>query len=113
MSPTRTRTVLLHSVGILVAALPARAGDPPSRELLLELTQQTRLAGTVGSFVAAKNVARRLEQAGWKTEIEEREVLLSYPRHVELAIFAGDAPLAPISERIERFDPDAIPPGHV
>jgi N-acetylated-alpha-linked acidic dipeptidase len=116
MSSVRTRCVVHSLAGILLAApaIPA-PGDPPSRELLLELTQQTRLAGTVGSLVAAKNVARRLEEAGWKTEIEEREVLLSYPRHVELAIYAGDSKtsVTPLSERIERFDPDAIPPGDV
>ncbi len=107
---------------------PAPAGapsatSPPSRELLRELTAQPRLAGTIGSRVGAEIVKRRLEEAGWKVELDEREVLLSYPKSIEIELFESardatqDARRAPsqrsLSHRIEHFDPDAIPPGDV
>lgn len=113
------------SPGILLLVAPALAAlllssaaqdaqrGPPSRGLLLGLTESPRLAGTCGSLVGAKYVARVLEEAGWKVEIDEREVLLSLPRTIELAIYEDAFAEAPISERIERFDPDAIPPGDV
>ncbi|MCY2958746.1 MAG: M28 family peptidase [Planctomycetota bacterium] len=102
-------------LGILALALLApasRAGDPPARELLLELCETTRLAGTRASQVAAHQVARRLEAAGWQAEIEPRVVLLSYPRRTEIAVYAGEAAL-PLHERIETFDPDRVPAGDV
>lgn len=141
MSPT------IALVTLLLAAAPQRGPDvsgapgatpaPPSRALLRELTAQPRLAGTVGSKVGAEIVRRRLVAAGFEVELDERAVLLSYPRSVELALFEGPAtdgdasrasrperaekPLAsrpqraekPLASRIERFDPDAIPPGDV
>src|SRR5262245_4852731 len=93
--------------------VPPQDPPPPSRQLLLGLTETPRLAGTCGSLVGAKFVARVLEDAGWKVEIDEREVLLSLPRNIEFAIYEDAFAEAPISERIERFDPDAIPPGDV
>lgn len=101
---------LLALSAALATALPA-AGDTPARGLLLELTQQTRLAGTLGSLVSARNVARHLESAGFRVEFDDREVLLSIPRRIEFEVFdvVGDA--RSIHQRFERFDPDAIPPG--
>jgi N-acetylated-alpha-linked acidic dipeptidase len=87
--------------------------DPPSRGLLLELAGTTRLAGTSGSAVAAKFVARTLEEAGWKVEIDAREVLLSLPRSIEFAIYDDAFAEKPVVEREDRFDPDAIPAGDV
>lgn len=105
---------------------PPAAGDPsaqpatppPSRELLRELTAQPRLAGTIGSRVGAEIVKRHLESAGWKVELDEREVLLSYPRSIEIELFesardAAQTAQRPLAMRVEHFDPDAIPPGDV
>lgn len=100
------------SIALPLASAAPRAEDPPARALLLDLTQEARLAGTKGSELAARNVARELEKAGWRAELEPRVVLLSYPRRIELSIFASGA-REPLSTRIERFDPDAIPPGDV
>ncbi|MCP3915474.1 MAG: M28 family peptidase [bacterium] len=86
---------------------------PPSRELLLELTAEARLAGTSGSLRSAEMVARVLRDAGWSVEIDEREVLLSLPRKLEIAFHESAAAESPFHERIERFDADAIPPGDV
>jgi N-acetylated-alpha-linked acidic dipeptidase len=105
------------SFGALVCATPGRAqaasapAEPPSRAMLRELTASPRLAGTVGSLWSAKLVARWLEQAGWKVEIDDREVMLSLPRKVELAAYANAFDDKPMFWRIDRFDPDAIPPG--
>ena len=98
---------------LALALCTAGAGDPPSRELLLELTSTPRLAGTSGSVVGAKIVARRLEEAGWKVETDVREVLLSLPRSIELAIYDDAFADRPVVERKDRFDPDAIPPADV
>jgi N-acetylated-alpha-linked acidic dipeptidase len=118
-SPTRFGSIL--ALGVLLAAgspgsqapAPETAASPPSRELLLGLTESPRLAGTCGSLVGAKYVARVLEQAGWKVEFDEREVLLSLPRNIEFSIYEDAFAEKPLSQRIERFDPDAIPPGDV
>lgn len=89
----------------------AQVGEaPPSRALLLELTAQPRLAGTIGSKVGADIVAGHLRAAGWQVEIDEREVLLSLPRRIELELYDGEHAEA-VHRRTERFDPDAIPPG--
>lgn len=90
----------------------ARSDAPPSRELLLELCETTRLAGTRASQVAAHQVARRLEAAGWRAEIEPRVVMLTYPRRTRLAVYDGAA-ARPVHERIETFDPDRVPAGDV
>ena len=100
--------VLLQGPG---AKVPS--GGPPSRELLLELTAGPRLAGTCGSLVGAKFVARTLEEAGWLVEIDEREVMLSLPRSIELTVTDEAFSDHAILERSARFDPDAIPPGDV
>lgn len=98
----------------LLPPVEARTGDgPPSRALLLELTGTPRLAGTSGSLNGAKIVARHLRAAGFEVEIDEREVLLSLPRSLELAVYADKLAELPFHERIDRFDPDAIPPGDV
>lgn len=86
---------------------------PPSRALLMELTGSPRLAGTSGSLNGAKIVARHLREAGFEVEIDEREVLLSLPRRLEVAAYADRLADLPFRERIERFDPDAIPAGDV
>ena len=115
MSP---RLRVAFAVFVLVVSAPAAAPQsgesaPPSRELLLGLTESPRLAGTCGSLVGARYVARVLEEAGWRVEIDEREVLLSLPRTIEFSIYEDAFAETPLSERIERFDPDAIPPGDV
>ncbi len=98
----------------LAAPAAARIQDPPpSRRLSLELTSVNRLAGTTGSMVGAHRVARELERAGWDVEIDEVDVLLSLPRRLELSIFPDARASEPAVERIEAFDPDAIPPGDV
>jgi len=89
----------------------AAASEPPSRAMLRELTASPRLAGTCGSAWSAKLVARWLEDAGWNVEIDDREVLLSLPRSITLAAFDSAFSDQPILEHIDRFDPDAIPPG--
>jgi len=101
------------AIAAVLGPADAPAEDPPSRRLLLELTATTRLAGTSGSLVSAKFVARELEAAGWKVEIDEREVLLSLPRSIGFAIFEDAFSDRALVERLDRFDPDAIPPGDV
>ncbi len=96
---------------------PAPTGDPAalgekSRELLRELCETTRLAGTRASQVAAQKVARRLVDAGWQAEVEPRVVMLTYPRRTELAVYERDATV-PLHERVETFDPDRVPAGDV
>lgn len=89
------------------------AAEPPSRALLRELTASTRLAGTTGSSFGAKVVARHLAAAGYEVELDSREVLLSLPRKIEIAIHENAWNEVPLSARIDRFDADAIPPGDV
>ncbi|MFT7484825.1 MAG: N-acetylated-alpha-linked acidic dipeptidase [Candidatus Paceibacteria bacterium] len=91
----------------------ATAPEPISRGLLRELTRQPRLAGTSGSRWGARFVARKLEEAGWQVEIDEREVLLSLPRRIVVAAYAGEETNKALFERRERFDPDAAPCGYV
>jgi N-acetylated-alpha-linked acidic dipeptidase len=98
-------------VALLALASTQEAQDPPSRALLLEFTQSARLAGTTGSLRAARMVTRVLEEAGFEVEIDERVVALSLPRRLEIGVYADDNALDAVHERIERFDPDAIPPG--
>lgn len=105
---------LLLGLAPLIATAPQAEGPAPSaRELALELTGTARLAGTSGSLVGARRVARRLEQAGWKVELDERVVLLALPRRLELGIFADADATEPLARRSDRFDPDAIPAGDV
>jgi len=92
--------------------LDARTDERMSRELMLELCETTRLAGTKASQVAAHQVARRLEAAGWQAEIEPRVVMLTYPRRTEIAVYERGAAV-PLHERIETFDPDRVPAGDV
>lgn len=109
----------LHALFLAVALsqaapAPSSSAAPLSRALLLELTAQPRLAGTIGSKVGAEIVAKHLKAAGFAVEIDEREVLLSLPRHIELELFDSDGKgknTAALHRRNERFDPDAIPPG--
>jgi N-acetylated-alpha-linked acidic dipeptidase len=122
------RAATCTSISALVAFLAAGSGGSPhaaavesagstppgARELLLELCETTRLAGTTASLVGARQVAARLKEAGWQVEIEPREVLLTYPRRTQFAVYdVGSAGTRPLHERIETFDPDAIPPGDV
>ncbi len=102
----------LPALPLVLALLLGPGEAPPSRALLLELTAQPRLAGTIGSKVGAEIVAKHLRAAGFEVEIDEREVLLSLPRRIELEFFDGVTTEA-IHRRNERFDPDAIPPGDV
>src|SRR6185436_1813242 len=85
--------------------------EPPSRAMLRELTASPRLAGTSGSRWSAGLVARWLEDAGWKVEIDEREVMLSLPRSIAFAAFDNAFSDKPMFEHLDRFDPDAIPAG--
>ncbi|MDZ4771645.1 MAG: M28 family peptidase [Planctomycetota bacterium] len=101
---------LFAALALLVQASPPATDAPPSRALLLELTAQPRLAGTIGSKVGAEIVAKHLRAAGFEVEIDEREVLLSLPRRIELELYDG-AQKDALHRRNERFDPDAIPPG--
>ncbi len=91
--------------------------EPRSRTLARELSASTRLAGTCGTLWGAELTAREFERAGFSVELESHEVELSYPRRISLEIFADHAADhehgAPISARLERFDPDALPPGDV
>lgn len=100
------------SMAAVAPAEPAR-GEPESRRLARELAGFTRLAGTSGSKVGAEWAKRELERAGFSVELDEREVLLSYPREIRFAIFADGASTKPERERGERFDPNALPPGDV
>lgn len=107
---------LLRFVPLAALALPTaaqQADGPPSRALLLELTSQTRLAGTSGSRWGAEFVARKLEEAGWEVEIDSREVLLSLPRRIVVQGYDAGGTSEPVFQRSERFDPDAHPAGDV
>ncbi len=97
----------------LLGSASAQEASPPSRELLLELTAQPRLAGTSGSLRAARFVGGVLERAGWKVEYDEREVLLSMLHAIDFTIHANGDKGNVLVERHERFDPDAIPAGEV
>lgn len=92
-------------------APPPEAAAPPSRALLLALTERPRVAGTSGSEWGAQLVARVLADAGWDVERDERVVLLSLPRRLEAAAF--DAEGRELFRRVERYDPDAAPPGEL
>ena len=99
--PTRVAAIAPLCVPLATVPVASRAGtdaasgpgasapDPgaPSRELLLELCETTRLAGTRASQVAAVHVAHRLEAAGWTAEIEPRVVMLTYPRRTEIEVY--------------------------
>lgn len=114
-SPSRHRArrgALLCAALAPVQAGPSAADDPPpSRALSLAVTAAPRLAGTAGSLRAVETVSRVLEEAGWQVSVDAREVLLSLPRRIEVGIHEDGASPRPFRERIERFDPDAIPPG--
>ncbi len=113
MTTAFTSTTLL-GLALFASPLQAPATDPPpSRALLRELTSQPRLAGTTGSHWGALFVMRKLEEAGWKTELDAREVLLSLPRALELQAFEDDQADAPFLDRRVTFDADANPPGEV
>jgi N-acetylated-alpha-linked acidic dipeptidase len=102
---------LALAAGLFAQEVPSK--EPPSRALLLELTAEPRLAGTSGGLQGAKVAARQLARAGWEVEIDEREVVLSYPRRISVEIWASVSETTPLSQRVERFDADAIPPGDV
>ncbi len=87
--------------------------EPPARALLKELTTSPRLAGTVGSEWGAKLVGRWLEAAGFEVEFDEREVMLTYPKRIEIALFEDSVSDAPVFRRVDVFDADAVPPGDV
>jgi N-acetylated-alpha-linked acidic dipeptidase len=104
----------------VLAAARASAGEGPSeetraraRELSRELTAAPRLAGTSGTRQGAQIVARHLTEAGWKVELDERSVLLSLPRRVEFALYAGAREERPLAHLVEPFDAHADPPGDV
>ncbi|MEW6074501.1 MAG: M28 family peptidase [Planctomycetota bacterium] len=105
------------SVLALVALLPAlrpgiaTAQEPPARALARELCASPRLAGTSGSRRAARVVAGHLAEAGWEVSLDEREVLLSLPRRIE--VVAWNAQGESLVARTAVFDPDALPPGDV
>ncbi len=111
----RVLGLLLALVAVPTCGFAATAANdpPPARALLLELCESTRLAGTSGSRIGARMVSRHLEKAGFQVELDEREVLLTYPRRVEFSIYADAWSEAPVRERMECFDPDARPPGDV
>lgn len=111
-TPRRAGSLLALACGLPLASA-ATPQDPPSRRLLAEFTSQARLAGTVGSVRGAEYVASVLRRAGWDVEIDSREVLLSLPRALRLSVFADAQAREPLSERRERFDANAIPPGDV
>ena len=124
---TPPRRVLALALGVLspglagpLAAAPQaldtvlqRADAPPARALLRELTRTTRLAGTSGSAFGAEIVTRLLEEAGFDVEVDERLVLLSLPRRLELAVYDDDFAERAHIERVHVFDPDAVPAGDV
>ncbi|MFT7676482.1 MAG: N-acetylated-alpha-linked acidic dipeptidase [Planctomycetota bacterium] len=86
---------------------PAQA--PPSRALLQELCASTRLAGTPTSRRGAEFVAGVLEEAGFRVEWDERQVLLSLPRLLEWSSYTDASADVPSLEWVRRFDPDAHP----
>jgi N-acetylated-alpha-linked acidic dipeptidase len=98
---------------ILALLGPLQSPEPPARALSRELTGTARLAGTTGGLVGARLAARHLRDAGWEVELDAREVLLSLPRRLELAVYEDADATTPVVQRVDRFDPDAIPPGDV
>jgi N-acetylated-alpha-linked acidic dipeptidase len=106
---------IVAAAALAIAAAPRQEAEPPSRQLLRELCAAPRLAGTVGSLRAARWVAGKLEEAGWRVELEERVVLLSLPRQLGFELYAGPAAEGEeaLVRRVECFDPDADPPGDV
>lgn len=65
-----------------------------------ELTAEPHVAGTDGGRRVAEMIARRFREYGLETEIESHEVLLSFPRVVEVEMtaprrLAALSPLAP------------------
>ena len=107
----RSIALWLTLAGASLAAAQTEGG-PPAREIALALCAQPRLAGTSGSLVGARAAAGYLERAGFEVELDAREVLLTYPRRQELALFSGPGD-EPLVRRVRRFDPDALPPGDV
>ena len=89
---------------------PAQLDEPLARSLSRALTRAPRLAGTRGSKSGAEWVASRLLEFGWRVEFDRREVLLSFPRHVE---FAARTPAGALFHRTASFDPRATDPGDV
>jgi hypothetical protein len=73
---------------VLAAALPQDSALPRSRQLMLELAAEPRLAGTSGGLQGAKVAARQLRAAGWDVELDERVVVLSLPRRISVRAFA-------------------------
>ena len=106
------RPALAAALVLLPSAAP-QDGHPPARALSLELTAAQRLAGTRVSLRGAAFVQRVLEEAGFQVQVDERVVLLSLPRRIALTFREDAARREPFHERIERFDPDAHPPGDV
>jgi N-acetylated-alpha-linked acidic dipeptidase len=101
-------------VGLLGPALAAPARlqeEPTARALSRRLCEAPRLAGTRGSFRAAHFVADVVRRAGFEVELDEREVLLSLPRRLEVAARAPGGMV--LFERVERFDARAVPAGDV
>lgn len=96
-----------------LAPLQDSPAAPPARALLKELTTSPRLAGTVGSEWGAKLVGRWLEEAGFEVEFDEREVMLTYPKRIEFALYEDASSDIPVHHRIDVFDADAVPPGDV
>lgn len=99
---------------LLPLLVPQAAGQetdtaPPSRALLLELCASTRLAGTPTSRRGAEFVARVLEQAGWRVEFDEREVLLSLPRSLSISAYGNASTDQAAWTWARSFDPDARP----
>jgi N-acetylated-alpha-linked acidic dipeptidase len=98
---------------VLAAALPQDSALPRSRQLMLELAAEPRLAGTSGGLQGAKVAARQLRAAGWDVELDERVVVLSLPRRISVRAFADSEAKEPFEARVERYDADALPPGDV
>lgn len=103
----------LVSSSLAFPSPPLGSEDPPARALAAELAAEPRLSGTSGALRGAKVVERHLEAAGLRVEIDERVVLLSLPRRLSVQVFADSASAQPLAGSVERFDPDAIPPGDV
>lgn len=97
---------------LLLALSTASAQEaPPSRDLLLELTRTPRLAGTPASYRAVTFLEEVLTEAGFEVEVDSRLVLLSLPRRLELSVFDDQNSESATYERVDTFDPDALPPG--
>ena len=104
----------VHILAVALVSLLAQESAPPrSRDLMLELSAEPRLAGTSGGLQGAKVAARQLRAAGWQVEFDERVVVLSLPRRISVRAFESDGAKEPFAARIERYDADALPPGDV